>query len=99
MFSFWMNTSDASPIVSFGDRATLFRRCYPLVKSPPANYRNSDATAVNTNRALTYRCTNAIIARCIERVSISKNVLIQLRFTRPARRAREPIAAIDLAVC
>ena len=89
MFSFWMNTSDASPIVSFGDGATLFRRCYPLVKSRPANCRNNDATAVNTNRALTYRCTIAAITRCIERVATRMNALIQLRFTHPAQRVQE----------
>jgi hypothetical protein len=84
-----MDTSDASPIVSFGDRATLFPRCYPLVKSHPANCRNNYATAVNTNRALTDGRMIARIARLSERRCALARALIQLRFALVAQQVRD----------
>jgi hypothetical protein len=65
-----------------GDDATLFGRCYLLVKSGDANYRNNCATAVNTNRALTSSIAIPLIARRIERGRASAMTLIQLGFTR-----------------
>src|SRR5258706_2339773 len=35
LIPFWMNTIDAPPNVSFGDRGTLFRPCYLFVKLHP----------------------------------------------------------------
>jgi len=89
MFSFWRDTSDASPIVSFGDRATLFPRCYPLVKSHPANCRNNYATAVNTNRALTDGRLIARIACLSEHRHALARALIQLRFAIVAQQVQD----------